>query len=74
MKNFVSYSPKLTNRVIREMLDKNVKSVNDEIKEIKINIGIMQTNKNPHRVSNIFNDLFLLKLVGIYRKLMTQQI
>jgi len=55
----VSYRPKLTWRVIREMLDRNKKSVKDEIKAIKINNNIVQTNTNQNRVANVFNDFFI---------------
>lgn len=41
------------------MLHRNKESVKDEIKAIKINNNIDQTNTNPNRVANVFNDFFI---------------
>jgi len=49
------------------MLDKNNKSVKDEIRAIKINNNIVQTNTNPNRVANVLNDFFLVRVKSFPR-------
>ena len=40
------------------MLDRNKESVKDEVNATNINNNIFQTNTNPNRVANVFNDFF----------------
>lgn len=55
--NKVSYSPKLTWKVIKEVVDsKNHDS--DKIKSVKNDGDIIYTNENPCKVANLFNSFF----------------